>query len=175
MMTPGIEPTRMLPARPKSTLPPTMWAMPAAQSRIAAWKTSVPTTLLRGQAVDGDQEDRDHRAGAGRGDPDHEAGGGADHDRGDLVTSLDLEAVALVDQLAQDQRPGEGDDPDHQQGAAEHRVDERVEPVFADVVGEDGDQGDPGDRRGHTAEREPLDQLHVHRLIGSGASRRPSW
>src|SRR4029077_5254804 len=36
--------------------------------------------LLRRQAVDGDQEDRDHRAGAGRGDPDHEAGGGADHD-----------------------------------------------------------------------------------------------
>ena len=45
-ITPGIEPTRMLPARPKSTLPPTMWAMPAAQSRIAAWKTSVPTTFF---------------------------------------------------------------------------------------------------------------------------------
>ena len=34
----------MLPASPKSTLPPTQWAMPAAQSRTAAWKMSVPTT-----------------------------------------------------------------------------------------------------------------------------------
>ena len=46
MTTPGIEPIRMLPARTKSTLPPTQWAMPAAQSRIAAWKTSVPTTFF---------------------------------------------------------------------------------------------------------------------------------
>ncbi len=44
--TPGIEPSRMLPARSKSTLPPTQWAMPAAQSRTAAWKTSVPTTFF---------------------------------------------------------------------------------------------------------------------------------
>ena len=36
----------MLPARTKSTLPLTQWARPAAQSRIAAWKTSVPTTLF---------------------------------------------------------------------------------------------------------------------------------
>ena len=34
----------MLPARPKSTLPPIQWAMPAAQRRTAAWKMSVPTT-----------------------------------------------------------------------------------------------------------------------------------
>ena len=47
--------------------------------------------LLRREPVDGDQQDRDHGARAGRGDPDHEAGGGADHDRGDLVTPLDLE------------------------------------------------------------------------------------
>ena len=64
--------------------------------------------LLRRQAVDGDQQDRDHGAGAGRGDPDHEAGGGADHDRRDFVAALDLEAVALVDQAAEDQRPGRG-------------------------------------------------------------------
>ena len=89
---------------------------------------------LRRQAVDGDQEDRDHGAGAGRGDADHEAGGGADHDGGDLVPPLDLEAVALNHQVTQDQGPGQGDHPDHQQGAAEHGVDERVEAVFADVV-----------------------------------------
>ena len=46
MITPGTEPTRMLAGRPKSTLPPIAWAMPAAQSRIAAWTTSVPTTFL---------------------------------------------------------------------------------------------------------------------------------
>ena len=109
--------------------------------------------LLRRQAVDGDQQDRDHRAGAGRGDPDHEAGGGADHDRGDLVAPLDLEAVALVDQVAEDQRPGQGDDADHQQGAAEDGVDEFVEPVFADLGLQPGDEGDAGDRRGHAAER----------------------
>ena len=34
----------MLPARTKSTLPPTQWARPAAHSRTAAWKMSVPTT-----------------------------------------------------------------------------------------------------------------------------------
>ena len=33
-----------MPARPKSTLPATTCESPAAQSRIAAWKTSVPTT-----------------------------------------------------------------------------------------------------------------------------------
>ena len=44
IQTPGSEPTRMLPIRPKSTLPTTRCASPAAHSRIAAWKTSVPTT-----------------------------------------------------------------------------------------------------------------------------------
>jgi len=34
----------MFPASMKSTFPPTTCARPAAQSRIAAWKTSVPTT-----------------------------------------------------------------------------------------------------------------------------------
>src|SRR4051794_29395114 len=42
--TPGIEPSRMVPIRAKSMLPPTQCARPAAHSRIAAWKTSVPTT-----------------------------------------------------------------------------------------------------------------------------------
>ena len=42
--TPGSEPSRMVPIRAKSTLPPTQCARPAAHSRIAAWKTSVPTT-----------------------------------------------------------------------------------------------------------------------------------
>src|SRR5262249_50379912 len=83
---------------------------------------------LRRQAVDGDQQDRDYGAGAGGGDADDEAGRGADHDRGDLVAPLDLEAVALVDQVAEDQGPGQGDDADHQQRAAEHRVDEFVQP-----------------------------------------------
>ena len=46
MITPGTEPIRMLAARVKSTLPPIQWAIPAAQSRIAAWKTSVPTTFF---------------------------------------------------------------------------------------------------------------------------------
>ncbi len=46
MITPGTEPIRMLPARVKSTLPPTQWAIPAAQSSTAAWKTSVPTTFF---------------------------------------------------------------------------------------------------------------------------------
>src|SRR3954465_2749927 len=41
---PGTEPSRMLPASPKSTLPATTCDSPAAQSRIAAWNTSVPTT-----------------------------------------------------------------------------------------------------------------------------------
>ena len=45
-ITPGTEPARMFAARPKSTLPLKMWAIPAAHSRIAAWKTSVPTTRL---------------------------------------------------------------------------------------------------------------------------------
>ena len=44
--TPGTDPIRMFAARPKSTLPATMCARPAAQSRIAAWKMSVPTTRL---------------------------------------------------------------------------------------------------------------------------------
>ena len=44
--TPGMEPSRMLPASVKSMLPLTQWAMPAAQSRTAAWKTSVPTTFF---------------------------------------------------------------------------------------------------------------------------------
>ena len=43
-ITPGTEPSRMFAAKPKSTLPLKTWAIPAAQSRIAAWKTSVPTT-----------------------------------------------------------------------------------------------------------------------------------
>ncbi len=34
----------MLPASTKSTLPPIQCAMPAAHSRTAAWKMSVPTT-----------------------------------------------------------------------------------------------------------------------------------
>ena len=46
MITPGIEPIRMLAARPKSTLPPTQWAIAAALSRIAAWTMSVPTTFF---------------------------------------------------------------------------------------------------------------------------------
>jgi len=44
MMTPGTDPIRMLPASPKSMFPPTQCAAPAAHSRTAAWKTSVPTT-----------------------------------------------------------------------------------------------------------------------------------
>jgi hypothetical protein len=44
MITPGIEPTRMFPARPKSMLPAKKWATAAALSRIAAWTMSVPTT-----------------------------------------------------------------------------------------------------------------------------------
>ena len=36
----------MLAARRKSTLPATIWASPAAHSRIAAWNTSVPTTRV---------------------------------------------------------------------------------------------------------------------------------
>ena len=47
---------------------------------------------------------------------------------------LDLEAIALYHQVAQDQGAGQGDHPDHQQGAAEHGVNQRVEAVFADVV-----------------------------------------
>src|SRR5204862_4525592 len=42
--TPGIEPSRIVPASTKSTLPATMCASAAAHRRIAAWKTSVPTT-----------------------------------------------------------------------------------------------------------------------------------
>src|SRR3954449_6415463 len=42
--TPGIEPSRIVPMRAKSTLPPTQCASPAAHSMIAAWNTSVPTT-----------------------------------------------------------------------------------------------------------------------------------
>src|SRR3546814_2614762 len=37
--TPGTEPSRIVPARAKSTLPATMCAAAAAHSRIAAWKT----------------------------------------------------------------------------------------------------------------------------------------
>src|SRR5262249_30869325 len=72
--------------------------------------------FLRREPVDGDRQDRDHGARPGRGDPDHEAGGGADRDRRQLVAGLDLEAVALVDQVAQDQGPHQGDHADHQQG-----------------------------------------------------------
>ena len=85
-------------------------------------------------------------------------------DRGDLVAAFDVEAVALVDQVAQDQRPRQGDDPDHQQGAAEHRVDERVEPVFADLLLEHRDQRHAADRGRHAAQGQPFDQLHVDRL-----------
>ena len=98
----------MLPARPKSTLPPTMWAMPAAAEQDRGVEDVGADDPLRRQPVDGDQEDRDHGARAGRGDPDHEAGGGADHDRGDLVAVLDLEAVALVDQACAGSAPGPG-------------------------------------------------------------------
>jgi hypothetical protein len=81
-----------------------------------------------------------------------------------VVAPLDVEAVALVDQVSQDQGPRQGDDPDHQESASEHGVDERVEPVFADVLLQDRDDRDPDHRRRHAAEGEPLDQLHVHRL-----------
>ena len=115
-------------------LPPTQWATAAAAEQDRGVDDVGADHLLRRQPVDGDQQDRDHGPRAGRGDADHEAGGGADHDRGDLVAGLDLEALALVDQAAQDQRPGEGDDADHQQGAAEHRVEQFVQPVFGDVL-----------------------------------------
>src|SRR3954451_5117030 len=42
--TPGTDPIRIVPARPKSTFPATTCDRPAAHRRIAAWKTSVPTT-----------------------------------------------------------------------------------------------------------------------------------
>lgn len=70
------------------------------------------------------------------------AGDRADQDVGGKTKStlppiqwaLDIEAVPLLDEVAQDQRPRQGDDADHQQGATEHRVDERVEPVFANLI-----------------------------------------
>ncbi len=60
--TPGIEPIRMFPASTKSTLPPTQWAIPAAQSRIAAWKMSVPTTRCGVRRKTAISDDRDQRA-----------------------------------------------------------------------------------------------------------------
>ena len=44
--TPGTEPSRIVPARAKSTFPAVTCASPAAHSRIAAWNTSVPTTRV---------------------------------------------------------------------------------------------------------------------------------
>ena len=52
----------MLPIRAKSTLPPTQWARPAAHSRIAAWKTSVPTTRCGVRRKTQDQREADQRA-----------------------------------------------------------------------------------------------------------------
>ena len=150
--TPGSEPTRMLAASPKSTLPPTQWATAGRREQDRGVDDVGAHHPLGREPVDGDQEDRDHGARAGRGDADHETGGGADHDGGDLVAALDLEAVALLDQVAEDQGPRQGDDPDHQQSAAEHRVDERVEAFFADLALEHGDQGDAGDRGRDAAE-----------------------
>ena len=49
--------------------------------------------LLRSQAVDGDQQDRDHSARAGRGDADHQARRCPDQHRGDLVPPFDVEAM----------------------------------------------------------------------------------
>ena len=43
--TPGSEPIRIAATRPKSTLHAATCAIAAAHSRIAAWKTSVPTTV----------------------------------------------------------------------------------------------------------------------------------
>ena len=103
--TPGIEPIRMLPARPKSTLPPIQWAMPAAQSRTAAWKMSVPTTrcgvsrktAIRMIAISV-PEPAERQA-------DHESGRDAGGDRGDDVAAVEVERVALLDHVGDEDRP----------------------------------------------------------------------
>ena len=58
---------------------PTTCESPAAQSRIAAWKTSVPTTRCGDEPEQQDQPDGDQRAAAGRGHAEHEADAHAEH------------------------------------------------------------------------------------------------
>jgi len=81
-----------------------------------------------------------------------------------LWRPLDLEVVALLDQVFEDERPGEGDDPDHQQRAPEQRVDDRVELVLSQMVLEDRDRPDAEDRGGNAAGREPEGETQVDRL-----------
>ena len=65
--TPGTEPRGCSrPGRGRRCPRPSARA-PATHSRIAAWKTSVPTTRRGLQAEEQDQADRDQRAAAGRG------------------------------------------------------------------------------------------------------------
>ena len=63
----------MLAASPRSTLPPTQWATPAAHRRIGGVEDVGADDALRRQAEDGDQDDGDQCAAAGRGQADHEA------------------------------------------------------------------------------------------------------
>ena len=114
----------MLPARTKSTLPPTQWARPAAQSRIAAWKTSVPTTFFGERRKTAISRIAITVPEPAEVIPITKPVVAPITTAAILWRRLTLEVVALFDQVAEDQRPRQGDDPDHQQGAAEHRVDE---------------------------------------------------
>ena len=143
--TPGMEPSRMFPASPKSTLPPTQWAMPAAQSRIAAWKTSVPDDALRRQAEERDQHDRDHRAAARRGEADDEAGRRPGDHRGDDVAAVQVHRGALGDHVAEAACRDQRRDAHHQQRGAEHPEHELVDVVLAVAVLEHLDHPDAGD------------------------------
>ena len=136
---------------------------PAAQSRIAAWKTSVPTTFFgvrRKTAIS--------RIAITVPEP-AEVIPITKPVVAPIATAATLwrrstsKSLALFDQVAEDQRPRQGDDPDHQQGAAEHRVDDRVEPLFADRAPEDRDRPDAADRGRDAAGGEPRDQPHVDR------------
>ena len=155
----------MLAASPKSTLPPTQWAMPGRPQQDGGVEDVGADDALRRQAEDRDQDDRDQGAAARRGEADHEAGGRAGDHGGDDVPAVEVHRVALRDHVAKEQRPDQRRDPDHEQGRSHHPQHHLVDLVLAVVVLQDLDQPDARDRHRHAADREPEGDPAVDGLV----------
>jgi hypothetical protein len=78
------------------------------------------------------------------------------------VAAVEVHRRALLDHAREKERAQQGGHADHDQGAAEHPEDERVQ-VVAVVALEQFDDPDAGDRRGDAAHREPERQPLVDR------------